>query len=161
SDLSISMAGYNTCMNVLTTGCRALVLPFAMPGNEEQTIRATKLEQLGLLQVIQPTELAPEALAEKIRASLAMEPPRHRLDTRGAGRSAGLVTALIDGGADRPATKARGNGVRADVLGPEVVQLRQRLVQREREERPIDVFLRNDDVGKEERGLRPLLNLAL
>ena len=42
--LSISMAGYNTCMNVLKTGTRALVLPFTGHKNDEQTIRAKKLE---------------------------------------------------------------------------------------------------------------------
>jgi len=162
ADLSISQAGYNTCMNVLTTRCRALVLPFASPGNEEQTIRANKLEQLGLVNVIRPDELKPEALADKIRTSLEMDPAPYRLDTRGVEKSAALITALVDGRLNGPL----GNGsaaprTRRDVLGPSATELKMQLEQFEREGRTVDIFLRNDDVGQEERGLRQLLNLTL
>jgi len=166
ADLSISMAGYNTCMNVLTTGCRALVLPFATPTNKEQTLRAQKLEQLGHLQVIKPSELRPELLAEKIRASFGMDPPAHRLDTRGVERSAELITALTDArvghaGNGHVARNGSGSYALRDALGPQATALRARLERAESEGRRIDVFLRDDDVGRDDRGLRPLLDLAL
>src|ERR1051326_3790725 len=162
ADLSISLGGYNTCMNVLTTRCRALVLPFAPPGNEEQTIRANKLERLGLVNVIRPDELGPEALADKIRASLETEPTPYRLDTRGVEKSAALITALVDGPLDRPrGPKSRAPHTRGNVLGPSASELKARLEAFEREGRTIDIFLRNDDVGKEDRGLRRLLDLTL
>ncbi|HEY6195378.1 MAG TPA: glycosyltransferase [Candidatus Eisenbacteria bacterium] len=162
ADLSISLGGYNTCMNVLTTRCRALVLPFAPPGNEEQTIRANKLERLGLVNVIRPDELGPEALADKIRASLETEPTPYRLDTRGVEKSAALITALVDGQLDRPrGHKSRAPHTRGNVLGPSASELKARLEAFEREGRTIDIFLRNDDVGKEDRGLRRLLDLTL
>jgi predicted glycosyltransferase len=162
ADLSVSMAGYNTCMNVLTTGCRALVLPFASPGNEEQTIRANKLERLGLVNVIRPDELAPEALAEKMRMALEMEPPPHRLDTRGVEQSGRLITALVDGqlpSAPRHRSPAYDTG--REALGPSVTELRSRLERCEREGRTVDVFLRDDDVEQEESSLRRLLDVAL
>src|SRR5262245_44187625 len=126
ADLSVSMAGYNTCMNVLTTGCRALVLPFANPGNEEQTIRANKLEQLGLMQVIRPAELSPEVLADKSRVSLEMDPPRHQLDTRGVERSVEAITELVADPVDVPVRSWRTDPW-GDALGPGAFDLRRRL----------------------------------
>ncbi|MCI0661798.1 MAG: glycosyl transferase, partial [Acidobacteria bacterium] len=66
ADLSISMAGYNTCLNIIATGVRAIVYPFTGNNNEEQTIRANKLSGLGIVEVIHPQNLKPELLAEKI-----------------------------------------------------------------------------------------------
>ena len=64
ADLSISMAGYNTCMTIMTTGVRALVHPFAF--NREQGLRARLLEDRGLLGVLSATDLNPPSLAERI-----------------------------------------------------------------------------------------------
>lgn len=50
ADLSISMAGYNTCMDILSVGVKALVHPFTQ--NREQAMRAAKLEELGVLKVL-------------------------------------------------------------------------------------------------------------
>ncbi len=75
ADLSISMAGYNTCMDILSTGVRALVHPF--PQNREQALRARKLEELGQLKVI--PSLAVQPLAQCILSELQTEvPPRRR-----------------------------------------------------------------------------------
>ena len=43
ADLSISMAGYNTCMNLVQAGIPALVYPFNQ--NQEQRLRAEKLSK--------------------------------------------------------------------------------------------------------------------
>lgn len=95
ADLSISMAGYNTCMNILATGVPAIVYPFTGNDNEEQTIRAEKLARLGLLDVIYPRELSPEKLAAKIvnrlRTSQSFAPP---LDLDGVRNTANLLTAM-------------------------------------------------------------------
>ena len=61
ADLSVSMAGYNTCMNILATGVPSLVLPFAQ--NREQRIRAEKLAALGALSLLQESDLEPSRLA--------------------------------------------------------------------------------------------------
>ncbi len=50
ADLSVSMAGYNTCMDILSVGVKALVYPFAQ--NREQAMRASKLQELGIVKIL-------------------------------------------------------------------------------------------------------------
>lgn len=100
ADLSISMAGYNTCMNIITAQTRAIVYPFTGNNNQEQTIRAHKLRALGLLEVIHRPELKPENLRTQMQMLLAQ--PRARiaptLDLNGVTKTATelMKLALID-----------------------------------------------------------------
>ena len=48
AELSVSQAGYNTVCDVLQAGCRAILVPFAAGGETEQTVRAERLQRLGL-----------------------------------------------------------------------------------------------------------------
>jgi predicted glycosyltransferase len=83
ADLSISMAGYNTCMDILTTGVPALVWPYA--GDREQPLRAARLAEKGWLSVLEDVDLAPEPLGLRIAAALTPAPrPIGRLDLQGA-----------------------------------------------------------------------------
>ncbi|NJK37265.1 MAG: glycosyl transferase [Oscillatoriales cyanobacterium RM1_1_9] len=66
SDLSISMSGYNTTMNILSTGIKAMMLPFQGNGDLEQLTRVKKLEELSRVKMIQPEDLDPYQFAEKI-----------------------------------------------------------------------------------------------
>ncbi len=99
ADLLISMAGYNTCMNILTTGVKALVQPFTGNQNEEQTIRARKLEQLGFLGVLSDDDLAAERLACRIELALAR--PANgtgaSLDLGGVAKTAMLLESVCAG----------------------------------------------------------------
>ena len=61
ADLSVSMGGYNTTMNILATGVPALVWPF--PQNREQRLRAGRLAKEGVLRVIEGQDLRPDRLA--------------------------------------------------------------------------------------------------
>ncbi len=61
ADLSVSMGGYNTTMNILATGVPALVWPF--PQNREQRLRAERLANQGILNVIEDEDLHPDRLA--------------------------------------------------------------------------------------------------
>ncbi|MCC6537431.1 MAG: glycosyl transferase [Bryobacterales bacterium] len=97
ADLLVSQAGYNTCMNILSTQVKALVEPFAGNQNEEQSIRARKLEQLGLLGVLAPADLAPARLAARIAMALAQPAPALAaplLALNGAAETARLLTGL-------------------------------------------------------------------
>ena len=69
ADLSISMGGYNTTMNILTSGVPALVWPFAQ--NREQRLRAKRLADLGGLRVINDQDFIPGNLARLMRKTLA------------------------------------------------------------------------------------------
>lgn len=97
ADLSISMAGYNTCMDILSAGVRALVWPFTEHENGEQMLRARKLEQLGYLSVLDPARLDPGYLAAEIVRCLDLpaRAPSIALDLQGAPRTAELLTALL------------------------------------------------------------------
>ncbi len=92
TDLSISMAGYNTCMDILSAGVRAILYPFTGNNNQEQTIRARKLEQLGRVRLIQ--QLNPERLAEAITQSRQTPVPTITLDMNGAAETARILAAL-------------------------------------------------------------------
>lgn len=94
ADLSISMSGYNTTMNVLTTGVRAMLLPFTGNDDQEQRIRSEKLSQLGVVNVIQPQELTPEVFAQKILHSLQSQPSSITFDFDGVAKTATALKAL-------------------------------------------------------------------
>jgi len=90
ADLSISMAGYNTCMNVVRTGIPALVYPFKQ--NREQRLRSERLGQKAPINILEDTDLPPPKFSEKIRRQL--EIPRCSTDIRldGAEESARLLS---------------------------------------------------------------------
>ncbi len=81
SALSLSMAGYNTVMNLVNTRTPALVLTY--DANEEQITRARLLEKKGFLGVLQPKDLQPKVLAEKIRERLRLPYPEVLPDLKG------------------------------------------------------------------------------
>ena len=77
-DLSVSMAGYNTCMNLLVTGVPALVYPYSR--QQEQPLRARKLNQILPLKILTEADIAPEALADHIQAELRSPTGRAKVD---------------------------------------------------------------------------------
>jgi len=96
--LSISQAGYNTVMDILQAGCRAVVIPFAAGQEGEQTLRARMLEERGLLTVVAEDTMSPRTLADGIKRELARVPSdRPTVAMNGATTSAALLTAGIDG----------------------------------------------------------------
>jgi predicted glycosyltransferase len=68
--LSISQAGYNTTMDILRSGVRAVVIPYEDNGETEQRLRSEILAQQGVLTVVPAAGLSPESLAEGIAAAL-------------------------------------------------------------------------------------------
>ncbi|MEO0406891.1 MAG: glycosyltransferase [Cyanobacteria bacterium P01_A01_bin.135] len=99
ADLSISMAGYNTTMNVLTTGVRSLLLPFKGNDDQEQTLRSERLEELGVVSVLRPEDLEPQRFAERVVAYLQRSPSEMTFDLRGVGRTAAYVGELCEASA--------------------------------------------------------------
>ncbi len=81
TDLSISQAGYNTVSDVLQANCRAMLLPFSLHGETEQSDRAARLDQLGLAtvvpdNVVSDKESSGQKLAAMIRTALSQEAPK-------------------------------------------------------------------------------------
>ena len=66
ADLSIGMGGYNTTMNILSTGIPAMMMAFQGNNDKEQETRLQKLDSLGRVKTIQPENLEPEKFAEQI-----------------------------------------------------------------------------------------------
>lgn len=161
ADLSLSMAGYNTCMNLLTTKVRALVLPFNGGGDDEQTVRANKLAGLGAVDVIRPDELQPHRLAEKIVRGLGSTPPRAVLELRGAKTTARMLSDLLENGEPRATRPLPSFGVRQDSFAALDARLKTGLDRLQAKDEEIHVFLRDDDVDEDEETLRRLLDISV
>src|SRR5207247_6875415 len=63
ADRIIAMGGYNTVSEVLSFEKHALIVPRVRP-SREQWIRAQRLRALGLIDVLEPQDLSPAALAD-------------------------------------------------------------------------------------------------
>ncbi|MBL8669514.1 MAG: glycosyl transferase [Alphaproteobacteria bacterium] len=97
--LSISQAGYNTVLELLAAGTPALLVPFAAPGESEQSQRAAILARRGRAVVYPEAELGRGGLAAAVASALALAPPAPwPLDTDGAATTAREVLALGKGG---------------------------------------------------------------
>lgn len=97
ADLSVSMSGYNTTMNILTTGVRALMLPFTGNDDQEQTMRVERLAQLDKARRIQPDDLQPARFAATVIEHLQHTPSQIEFDLNGVEKTAQYVNALVNG----------------------------------------------------------------
>jgi predicted glycosyltransferase len=90
ADLSVSMAGYNTTMNLLAARVPALLWPFAQ--NREQRLRCERLEAFGVLRVLRDEDLdAPRLTELMLRLLERGERPDAGLDLGGAQATARWV----------------------------------------------------------------------
>ncbi len=110
AELSISMSGYNTTMNILTTGVKALMLPFTGNGDKEQTMRVERLSQLGKVRQIRPEDLQRSRLATAIVEHLQHSPSQLKVDLNGVSNTARFVKALV--AEDLPQTERADSRVR-------------------------------------------------
>jgi predicted glycosyltransferase len=91
---SISQCGYNTALDIVVAGVPALVVPYEAAGENEQTVRATRMAALGAMQHVGAAGLDGPRLAAQIYALLAFQPRAAVLDLGGASRSAALLQRL-------------------------------------------------------------------
>ncbi len=91
ADAMISMAGYNTCMDILTSGIPAAVLPFAQ--NHEQRSRAEKISKYIPLQIINENDLVTSKMEDVINTLLNRNRTSqdHGIDLDGAKESAKTI----------------------------------------------------------------------
>ncbi|MEN8165882.1 MAG: glycosyltransferase [Pseudomonadota bacterium] len=95
SDLSISMGGYNTTMNVLATGVRAMLMGCTNNGGMDQVERVEKLAELGVVEVIRADDLEPGRFADKVVRALEREPAPANIDLDGVGTTVSLLQKLL------------------------------------------------------------------
>jgi predicted glycosyltransferase len=96
--LSISMGGYNTTMNILATGVRAMMMGCSNNDGMDQVERVEKLGRLGVVNIIRPADLEPAAFADRAVHCLATEPARTTLNINGVDATASELQALLESG---------------------------------------------------------------
>jgi len=74
ADIVVSLGGYNTMSEVVSLGKRAVVVPYA-DEHQEQVLRATLLDRLGVIRTVAPDRLTPQRLADAILAAFGDAPP--------------------------------------------------------------------------------------
>lgn len=82
ADLSISMAGYNSCMDILKAGTPALMYPFEQ--NQEQRYRVMKLSNLAPLLLMEKEDLEPLRFHTKILAALKLTKSKCKVSLDGS-----------------------------------------------------------------------------
>jgi predicted glycosyltransferase len=100
ADLSVSLAGYNTCMNLLVTQVPALVIPYTR--EQEQPLRVERLKNFLPLRIIDARDLEPASLSSHIEQMLYSPPSLEPicLNLNGAQNAARyLVKWICDGNA--------------------------------------------------------------
>ena len=92
AELSISQAGYNTVCDLLVTGCRSILVPFTAGGETEQSVRADRLQALGLATALPEAGLTVERLEQAIQVAIGTaKPASHSIDLQGAEKTAFIV----------------------------------------------------------------------
>jgi predicted glycosyltransferase len=89
----VAMGGYNTVCEVLRLGKPALIVPRVRP-RQEQLVRAERFAALGLIDMLHPDVLSPDALGAWM-ARPAPGATSGRLDTGGLDRFAELAAAAM------------------------------------------------------------------
>ncbi len=94
ASLSISMGGYNTTMDVLASGVRAMMMPCVNNGGMDQKKRLDKLAQLGIVDLIMPEDLLPDRLVKKILDNLNKNQPQTFIDLNGVDNTTAIIANL-------------------------------------------------------------------
>jgi predicted glycosyltransferase len=95
ADLSIGMSGYNTTMNILSTGVKAMMMAFQGNNDKEQETRLKKLDYLGRVKMIDPEDLQPEKFARQIINYLHEKPTNLTLNLDGVSSTAYYLKQLL------------------------------------------------------------------
>ena len=120
-DLVVGMGGYNTCVELYSSGTRSIVMPRVSPTNQEQWHEALKFQAYGGIdRVVDSSATSPNALGRLIADTLAAPPAtRVPLDTGGGAATAEILHAELSrlGAFAVPLPGPRvaaGHGARAD-----------------------------------------------
>ena len=95
--LSISQGGYNTVLELLSQGTRAVVAPFSAGGGEiEQSMRARLLASKGCLHCVEEDALSPQSLAAAVEQAMRTPPlPVAQIGLNGAQQTVALMQAWL------------------------------------------------------------------
>ena len=94
--LSISQAGYNTVMETLQAGARAVMVPFSGGAETEQALRARVLAEKEWIDIVEEPNLTPQNLAQAINRAVLRAPLQAgAVDLDGADTSARLLLGWL------------------------------------------------------------------
>jgi len=95
ADRVVAMAGYNTICEILAYRKPALVVPRTQP-RTEQLIRAVRFAALGLVDMLHPSNLSPEAISAWLEAKADRRPAAEEvMDFSGVRRLRGLLEEVL------------------------------------------------------------------
>jgi predicted glycosyltransferase len=150
--LSVSQSGYNTVVDVLRSGVRAIFVPFEAGRETEQRLRAERLKTLGLAEIVPEADLSAATLADAVRRALGRPPANAApISLDGAQRSVAIVEELARERATKPASARRPS--RWDALDSALAQFADA-------GRPVPFWWRDDDAVAHTPQLDRLLALA-
>ena len=94
-DAVVSMAGYNSCTEILQSGVPAVLLPRSFP-RREQLIRARLFAERGWVSYLKEDDVLPQNLLDAVESALA-SPRRHRpeADLGGLNAMTGIIFELL------------------------------------------------------------------
>lgn len=95
ADLFVTMAGYNSVVEGIATGCPMLIVPRVGP-SAEQRLRTQRLQAFKIADALQPGDLSPVEIAmhfRSLRAGASRATANLALD--GAGKAAAFICAAI------------------------------------------------------------------
>lgn len=95
ADFVVAMGGYNTVCEVLAYEKQALIVPRVTP-RTEQLIRAARMRELGLIDMLHPDALTPMTIGAWLdQVSAPPATPRTHIDLNGLARLPGLLDRLF------------------------------------------------------------------
>jgi predicted glycosyltransferase len=111
ADRVITMGGYNSICSSLSFAKRTLVVPRVRP-RREQAIRAERLRELGLVDVLSSDDISSQRIAEWLAADLPPPETNGRIDLSGLGRLPGLLRDVLSGNSHKRAMQLDRKDVR-------------------------------------------------
>jgi predicted glycosyltransferase len=93
----IAMGGYNTTCELLSFAKRSLIIPRIKP-RKEQLIRAQRLQALGLIDILHPNHLTPQAINNWLKQDIQPPQVRNHLDFNGLTRIPQLIEKILTSG---------------------------------------------------------------
>jgi predicted glycosyltransferase len=95
ADWVISMGGYNSTCEILSFEKRALIVPRVKP-RREQIIRVELLEKLGLVDMLHPDKLNPQALSAWLHQEKYVPQIRPKVDLKGLERIPQFLAEMLE-----------------------------------------------------------------
>jgi predicted glycosyltransferase len=91
---AVAMGGYNSVNELLCAGVPSLIVPRVYP-RHEQLIRAQRLSELGVIEMLHPDDLSPQVIGRWLVSAPKANPNRVSLDFNGLSRIPGLLEELL------------------------------------------------------------------